>query len=73
MDIKDLEQRINELEIKFTLQEEIIETLSQITAKQQKLIDSFHQELGSHKKNAPTESLPKSLFEQLKEERPPHY
>jgi len=65
--MSDLEKRINDLEVKFSYQDQLISDLNTIVAEQQRTIDSLIKLVRSlsEKDNLNGESL--------KDERPPHY
>jgi SlyX protein len=69
-----MEKRLTELEIKITYQEELLNELNIIVAKQQEVIDfllkEYKKQMNQGHSNEPKA---RSLFDQLKEERPPHY
>jgi SlyX protein len=68
------DKRLNDLETKFMVQEELLNELNQIVAKQQDIIDFLVTESKANNQvGSPQKSEAGSLFEQLKEERPPHY
>ena len=66
------DERFNNLEIKVSYQEELLNELNIIVAKQQRQIDFLIKNIEESSKNQ-IGSQEKSLFEQLKDERPPHY
>ncbi len=69
--MSESEQRINDLEIKFTLQEDIIAELNDIVTKQQFTIDNLEKTLKQL-----TALLEEQLSENLQNplnEKPPHY
>lgn len=67
------EKRIIDLEIKYMLQEDLLDELNKIVAKQQMSIDKLVKEVSLLKQQNGSKENTKSLFEQLKDEKPPHY
>jgi len=66
----DINKRIDDLEIKMTYQEELLNELNIIVAKQQDIIERLIKE---SQQGSTADSAQGSLFEQLKSEKPPHY
>lgn len=69
----EIERRITDLEIKVTYQEELLDELNKIVAKQQDMIEFLLKENKQGSKPSPDQPTEGSLFEQLKNEKPPHY
>ena len=68
--MKNLEERVNDLEIKFSYQDELINELNLIVADQQKYIEAHKKVI---KELVNTEGEAKMGNTSLKDERPPHY
>lgn len=68
--MSDLEKRINDLEIKFSYQDELVNELNLIVAEQQKKIDDMKTLLKSLCENSSESGAQNSS---LPNERPPHY
>ncbi len=62
------EKRINELEIKFTIQEDLLDELNQIVTKQQYVIDQLTKDVKRLLQNQGTGGADTSG-----DEKPPHY
>lgn len=69
-----IEERIDMLEIKFMEQDLLLNELNLIVTKQQAIIDSLIKIIKEkNENNTPAVENSKSLFEQLKDDKPPHY
>lgn len=68
--MKNLEDRINDLEIKFSYQDELINELNLIVAEQSTYIEQIKKSLQELKTEKQDENVPNSSLEN---ERPPHY
>ncbi|WP_410499504.1 SlyX family protein [Chitinibacter sp. S2-10] len=68
---KATEQRIEELEIRLALQDDLLDELNAIIARQQLQIDQLASELRMLQQNqaSPDQQSPRSLFDEI----PPHY
>ena len=66
-----LEDRINDLEIKFTFQEDLLAELNTIVTAQQFTIDSLVKEVKRLKENLEASALGAGAT--LDQEKPPHY
>ena len=68
-------KRLDNLEIKFTEQEMLLSELNKIVIHQQTIIDKLirAQQNSAVQSGQTADTNSKSLFDQLKEERPPHY
>jgi SlyX protein len=64
------EQRIVELEIRFTEQQELLQELSEVLYAQQRLIDTLRAEIDTMKRKLEAEP---GLVDARANERPPHY
>ena len=68
------EERLTHLEIKFMEQEQLLSELNKIVSEQQSTIENLLKEIKTNNERSngvSDESV--SLFDQLQEERPPHY
>jgi SlyX protein len=69
-----IEQRLNDLETKFMVQEELLDELNKIVARQQDIIEFLVMESKSNNQvGSPQKDETGSLLEQLQEDKPPHY
>jgi SlyX protein len=74
MDVTELDSRVIDLEIKITHQEELLNELNLIVASQQDIIDRLIKQIKNMQStHSDSSTQNKSLFEQLKDEKPPHY
>lgn len=64
--MSDLESRVNELEIKFSYQDELLNELNLLVAKQQEKLDEMTEFLKHLSETSDNNSS-------LKNEKPPHY
>jgi SlyX protein len=71
MDPTRTEQRLTELEIKASFAEDLIDTLSDIVARQQQHIDQLTREVAHLRQQMPAADTPG--FRSLRDELPPHY
>jgi len=72
MDARDTEQRLIDLEIKLSFQEDLIEQLNQVVVRQQQQIDALIREaLAWRQSQSPDAGAP--AFRSLRDELPPHY
>lgn len=65
----DLEQRIVELEARYTEQQDMLENLSEVLIRQQRTIDRLEAELSQFKKRIDEPGL----VDAKADEKPPHY
>ena len=65
------EERLTELEIKISFQEDLLEQLNQTVFRQQEQIDLLIRDLRELKRNAPADGV--SGSRSPLDERPPHY
>lgn len=65
------ENRLNDLEIKFTLQEDLLEELNSIVTSQQLTIDSLVKEVKRLKEGFESVSIGEGSIDM--QEKPPHY
>jgi SlyX protein len=69
-DTQALEHRLNELEIKASFTEDLLDQLNETIVRQQKLIEQLAREVADLRQQVPEGSAP---FRSLREELPPHY
>lgn len=69
-DAQQNDARLNELEIRFTQQQELLQELSEVLYAQQRELDALRLEVGGLKKKL--EGDP-GLVDARQQERPPHY
>jgi SlyX protein len=65
------EQRLTDLEIKFSYQEDLLDQLNQVVVRQQREIDLLLREVRQLRQQVPEGSGP--TFSRASEELPPHY
>lgn len=65
-----MEQRIAELELRFTEQQELVQELSDVVYQQQKAIDLLTAELRTMRKKVEGEP---GIVDAKEQEKPPHY
>jgi SlyX protein len=68
--MKNLEERVNDLEIKFSYQDELINELNLMVADQQKYIEELKKVIKELVNNNGEKNIGNTS---LKNERPPHY
>jgi len=68
---EDIERRLENLEIKASFAEDLVEQLNDIVVRQQQQIDLLAQELARLRQQ--TASSEPASFRSLREELPPHY
>jgi len=68
---EQLAQRIEQLEIKFSYAEDLLDTLNALVTKQQDQIDRLLHEVGQLRRQREEEASP--TFRSLRDELPPHY
>jgi SlyX protein len=72
MDAHDIEQRLIDLEIKLSFQEDLVEQLNQVVVRQQQQINALIGELlALRQSQGPDAGGP--AFRSLRDELPPHY
>jgi SlyX protein len=64
-----MEDRLRELEIKFTYQEQLLETLNQVVIEQGNQLDRLRKQLAQHAERLSAAAV----TEEPANERPPHY
>ena len=69
-DARVLEARVNELELRFTEQQHLLQTLNEVVYDQSRTIDRLGAELGRVRERLSAEP---GLLEAQADERPPHY
>ena len=67
----DTEQRLTELEIKASYADDLLDTLNQLVARQQALIDLLLREVGRLRQQGDPQAAP--VVRNLRDELPPHY
>ena len=68
----DLEQRLTDLEIKSSFQEDTLDQLNAVVVRQQQQIDALLRELADLRGQLPDPDAPRA-FRSLRDELPPHY
>ena len=68
---EQLAQRIEQLEIKLSYAEDLLDTLNTLVTKQQDQIDLLLREVGQLRRQREDEASP--AFRSLRDELPPHY
>ncbi|PPA73164.1 SlyX protein [Achromobacter spanius] len=68
--MQDIERRLQELEIKSSFADDLLEQLNQIIVRQQQQIDRLQREVADLRQQAPEGAVP---FRSLRDELPPHY
>lgn len=68
---EQLAQRIEQLEIKLSYAEDLLDTLNTLVTKQQDQIDLLLREVGQLRRQREDEASP--TFRSLRDELPPHY
>lgn len=68
----DLEQRLTDLEIKCSFQEDTLDQLNAVVVRQQQQIDALLRELADLRSQLPDPDAPRA-FRSLRDELPPHY
>lgn len=68
---EQLAQRIEQLEIKLSYAEDLLDTLNTLVTKQQNQIDLLLREVGQLRRQREDEASP--TFRSLRDELPPHY
>ena len=68
--MQDIERRLQELEIKSSFADDLLEQLNQIIVRQQQQIDRLQREVADLRQQAPEVAAP---FRSLRDELPPHY
>lgn len=68
--MSDLEARMNELEIRYTEQQKLVQDLSDVVYAQQRSLDLFEAQLGMLKMKLEAEP---GLVDSTIQEKPPHY
>lgn len=68
----NLEQRLTELEIKASFQEDALDQLNTVVVRQQQQIDALLLELAALRDRLPDADAPRP-FRSLRDELPPHY
>lgn len=71
MDAQDIEQRLTDLEIKVSFNEDTLDRLNEVIVQQQKQIELLTRELIELKQRPAAEGTP--VFRSLRDELPPHY
>lgn len=66
------DERLNNLEIKFTLQQDFLEQLNEVVTTQQKMIERLEKEILDLKRNI-NAGEPTDAEQRLVNEKPPHY
>ena len=69
-DIKAMEERLIELEVKFSHQDELLSELNILVSKQEVMIEGLALELKKYSEQGATKGL---TIDTLKDEVPPHY
>ncbi len=67
-----LEQRLTDLEIKSSFQEDALDQLNAVVARQQRQIDALLRELATLRDQLPDADAPRP-FRSLRDDLPPHY
>ena len=67
-----LEQRLTDLEIKSSFQEDALDQLNTVVVRQQRQIDALLRELATLRDQLPDADAPRP-FRSLRDELPPHY
>ena len=67
----DTERRLNELEIKVSYADDLLDQLNNTVFRQQELIDRLMHEIAALKQNLPDAA--DAPFQSLRDELPPHY
>ena len=67
----DIIRRLNELEIKASYTEDLLEHLNQVVVRQQQQIDALVREIRRLRHQLPDDDA--GVFRSLRDERPPHY
>lgn len=70
--MKPLEQRLTDLEIKASFQEDTLDQLNAVVVRQQRQIDSLLRELADLRDRVPDADAPRP-FRSLRDDLPPHY
>ena len=68
---QDTEQRLTDLEIKASFNEDALDRLNEVVIRQQRQIELLMRELMALKQQRPAEGAP--VFRSLRDELPPHY
>jgi SlyX protein len=71
MDPHDTEQRLTDLEIKASFNEDALDRLNEVVVRQQRQIELLVRELMELKQQRPADGAP--AFRSLRDELPPHY
>jgi SlyX protein len=71
MDPQDTEQRLTNLEIKASFNEDALDRLNEVVIRQQRQIELLVRELMELKQQRPADGTP--VFRSLRDELPPHY
>jgi SlyX protein len=67
-----LDQRLNDLEIKASFQEDALDQLNAVVVRQQRQIDALLRELANLRAQLPDPDAPRP-FRSLRDDLPPHY
>lgn len=67
-----LEQRLTDLEIKASFQEDALDQLNAVVVRQQRQIDALLQEVAQLRQQQPDADAPRP-FRSLRDDLPPHY
>ena len=67
-----LEQRLTDLEIKSSFQEDALDQLNAVVVRQQRQIDALLRELATLRDQLPDADVPRP-FRSLRDDLPPHY